>query len=238
MAARRPTNHPITGRSLPRSTTLRRVTDDCFSELPPPFALVGHTPSSAVAGAIIRQERYVRTTDGSPASVGLTSPLRVSKYGRAVRALGIHVAGLRYGVSQGEVPPVNGNARVNLRIVSADGYGVSLLHLPGNDYATLYIHRNDTSIRLDGTDGHAFAYRTPRSQSFGLMLDFYTNEAIVYTLDHLGEVRPVVIVPVPGGILHDELTVPEPALVPRLEVENAAGANLRYTRLDVDVWTD
>ena len=73
------------------------------------------------------------------------------------------------------------------------------------------------------------------------MYDFYTDEAIIYTLNASGEFHPVLIRHIPGGILPDPLVVEEPYVTPRVTTQNVAGGNysrIQFTRLDLDVWTD
>lgn len=245
MAGVRPTNHPITGRSLPRRSTLRRFTDNGIGDLDPAvFERVGHT-SGGLAEVGGRWDRHVRTSSGGAAYIGTAQPVKAARVidgnTSGVSAVGIHVAGLRYGVSSSEQPATSGQAAIRLVVncLTPDGlpYGVSLAHVPGGPAATFYNSATGEQIVFDG-GLYEYGMRSPRSRSIGLMVDFDTDEAIAYTLDHLGEMHPIIIHRFAGGILRDSTVVPSPEVTPRVEISGAAGANLRYTRLDLDLWTD
>lgn len=246
MASVMPTNHPITGRPLPRRITFRRFSDQGVGPVDSNVWNIFNADNEPFADPL-RLGRAIRTpSDGSTAGMQTAFNVPVRSGGKVdVGAVGIHVSGIRTGTTGSDYPSVLGDVKFSLVLnpVGASGYGIALSQDPGDEYAWLYNSRSGEFISLDGSDpyGQAFSYLTQRSTNLGFMYDFYTDEAIIYTLNASGEFHPVVIRRIPGGILPDPLVVERPYVTPRVTVQNTSGngyGRIQFTRLDLDVWTD
>ena len=136
MAAIMPTNHPITGRPLPRRITYRRFSDLGVGEFDPNVWEIFNADNDPFADPR-RLGRAIRTpSDGSTAGVQTAFNVPVRSGGRVdVGAVGIHVSGIRTGPTGGAYPSVIGDCKFSLVLnpVGASGYGIVLSQNPGTN---------------------------------------------------------------------------------------------------------